>query len=540
MTKTDVLPFFSRAVSWMLEGPSHVLLSLTCALIAWYALDFLSRPQYFGIPGPFLAKFSDLWLTRQAMRGDRWRVVDDLHRRYGKVVRLAPNHISIADADALNPIYGHSTGTLKEERFYSGFVPPAPAVRGLFNTTNRAEHTRKRKAVSHAFSPKQIVSFEHFIRKDVQLLLDRWDEFCKAAEEKQTEGPRGLKGYAWLDSLEWMNFFAFDTIGDLAFGSTFGMLESGKDVAMAEVEDANGNKETKKCSAVETINLRGEVSATIGLVPYWLRPLTLRLPWFAKRLQAVRTLTGIALARVNDRLVNGSERDDLLAALQSAKDEKGEQMEKRELTAEALTQLIAGSDTTSNTSCAILYHLGSTPDALKKLQVELDKELVNAEDVPLMSDVDRLPYLQGVLNESMRTHGTSSIGLPRVLPAQGAVIAGHFFPGGSVLSVPTYTIHHDASVWGADARQYRPDRWLDANYKKKTEKAFNPFSVGPRACVGRNVALAELSILIAALIHRYDFVLEEPEKFFQTREGFLKKPVELRIGIKRRGSARAS
>ncbi|CEH16460.1 Cytochrome P450 CYP3/CYP5/CYP6/CYP9 subfamilies [Ceraceosorus bombacis] len=315
-----------------------------------------------------------------------------------------------------------------EERFYSGFVPPAPAVRGLFNTTNRAEHTRKRKAVSHAFSPKQIVSFEHFIRKDVQLLLDRWDEFCKAAEEKQTEGPRGLQGYAWLDSLEWMNFFAFDTIGDLAFGSTFGMLESGKDVAMAEVEDANGNKETKKCSAVETINLRGE----------------------------------------------------------SAKDEKGEQMEKRELTAEALTQLIAGSDTTSNTSCAILYHLGSTPDALKKLQVELDKDLVNAEDVPLMSDVDRLPYLQG-----------------------------------------------------ADARQYRPDRWLDADYKKKTEKAFNPFSVGPRACVGRNVALAELSILIAALIHRYDFVLEEPEKFFQTREGFLKKPIELRIGIKRRGSARA-
>lgn len=119
------------------------------------------------------------------------------------------------------------------------------------------------------------------------------------------------------------------------------MLENGRDEAKACVEDENGNVKTSICSAVETINLRGEVSATLGVAPVWLRPYLVKLPWFAERMRAVKTLTGIALARVNDRLEHGSERDDLLAKLQSATDERGEQMGKMELTAEALTQLVS-------------------------------------------------------------------------------------------------------------------------------------------------------------------------------------------------------
>lgn len=72
--------------------------------------------------------------------------------------------------------------------------------------------------VSHTFAPKSIIAFEPFIRREIQLLLDRWDEFCSKAKEQNTQGPRGLNGRAWLDALMWLNFFAFDTIGDLAFG----------------------------------------------------------------------------------------------------------------------------------------------------------------------------------------------------------------------------------------------------------------------------------------------------------------------------------
>lgn len=312
------------------------------------------------------------------------------------------------------------------------------------------------------------------------------------------------------------------------------MLEKGADDTRVELVDAKGNKTVTSCAAVQIINERGEYSATLGTAPSWMRPYLAKLPWFKKRLASVKKLTGIAASRVNERLENGSDREDLLAKLQNAKDDRGEQMGKMELVCEALTQLIAGSDTTSNTSCAIIYHLCSTPHAMKKLQAELDESLKDAEDVPLFSDVQDLPYLQAVLSESLRFHSTSALGLPRSVPPGGATIGGHFFAEGSVVSVPSYTIHREKSVYGEDAEEYNPDRWLAPGARQKFEKAFVPFSVGPRACVGRNVAMQELSILIAALIRRYDIVLKHPDMPLDTVEGFLRKPTVCEVGFLRR------
>lgn len=80
---------------------------------------------------------------------------------------------------------------------------------------------------------------------------------------------------------------------------------------------------------------------------------------------------------MRDRLANAAniERADLLARLMEGKDENGEPLGRDELTAEALTQMIAGSDTTSNTSCALLFHVLKNPEAWKKLQMELDERL---------------------------------------------------------------------------------------------------------------------------------------------------------------------
>lgn len=86
--------------------------------------------------------------------------------------------------------------------------------RGLFNTRDRAEHTRKRKIVSHSFSQRSVAEFEPYIISTFGILLKKWD----ALSEKQS-------GKAWIQLLDWMNALAFDVIGDLAFGSTFGMLE---------------------------------------------------------------------------------------------------------------------------------------------------------------------------------------------------------------------------------------------------------------------------------------------------------------------------
>jgi benzoate 4-monooxygenase len=92
----------------------------------------------------------------------------------------------------------------------------------------------------------------------------------------------------------------------------------------------------------------------------------------------------------------------------------------------------------------------------------------------------------------------------------GLVIAGRAFTAGTVLSVPSYTIHRDPAVWGADVEAFRPERWFEDDRKDAMQRTFNPFSVGPRACVGRNLASLELQIIVASILRRFHFVLAKP------------------------------
>ncbi|KAI0698054.1 cytochrome P450 monooxygenase pc-bph [Cerioporus squamosus] len=526
-------------VSWTLVGLSAVLL----VHLVPYVLDPHAIRAY---PGPLLARLSDLWLGWVAAHGHRSERVHELHQKYGTFVRIAPNHLSISDPDALQVVYGHGTGTLKSE-FYDAFVS---IQRGLFNTRSRPQHARKRKIVSHIFSQKSVLEFEPHVRTHLALLFKQWDKLCDGGVKglSGTEGEggwRGRDGRVWFDCLPWYNYLAFDIIGDLAFGSPFGMLIACKDsapvavshkAAMAAYGDtAARNIEIQHFPAVQVLNDRGEYSASLGVLPPHWRPLAKRIPWFSRGNQAVQRLAGIAVAAVAQRLADPqNDRVDLLAKLQEGRDDNGDPMGREELTAEALTQLIAGSDTTSNSSCAITYHLARNPHVQHKLQQELDEALAGDDDpVPTYESVKRLPYLEAVINEALRIHSTSGIGLPRLVPEGGLTVCEKFFPEGTVLSVPTYTIHRDKSVWGEDVEAFRPERWFEQD-KVAVQKTFNPFSFGPRSCVGRNLANLELLVIVASIFRRYDFVLEDPDKELDTREGFLRKPVECKVGMRRR------
>ncbi|KII87769.1 hypothetical protein PLICRDRAFT_176536 [Plicaturopsis crispa FD-325 SS-3] len=516
---------------------------VVCAHVIPYFVD----PHGFrSIPGPFLAKFSDLWLGWVSAHGHRSEIVHELHRKYGKFVRIAPNHVSVADPDALQTVYAHGKGTLKPD-FYDAFVSESLG-KGLFNTRDRVEHTRKRKIVSHVFSLKNVLEFEPNVRTYVGQLIQQWDRLFDRAV-KGLSGPEGEGGWTgrngrlWLDCLPWYNYLAFDIIGDLAFGSPFGMIMAAKDsapVATSHKETMNSyGIESAACQvteipAVQILNDRGEYSMSLGVLPPWWRPFAQKLPWFSVGKQAVHNLAGLAVAAVAKRLTTPTDRVDLLSKLQEGKDDAGQPMGRRELTAEALTQLIAGSDTTSNSSCAITYYLALNRHAQEKLQKELDDAL-GADDDPVVTyeQVKRLSYLDACINETLRIHSTSAIGLPRAAPEEGILVLDKTFPEGAIFSVPSYTIHRDTGVWGDDVDQFRPERWFERD-GAAIQKAFNPFSYGPRACVGRNLAVMELQVIIASILRRFDFVLEAPDKPFDTREGFLRKPLDCKVGIKRR------
>ena len=316
------------------------------------------------------------------------------------------------------------------------------------------------------------------------------------------------------------------------------MLEKEKDEATIQKTPTSP---PKTAPAIQVLNRRGEVSGTLGCFPQ-LKPYAKHLPdkFFSQGVEAVENLAGIAIARVNQRLEDPDiGRVDLLARLMEGKDASGEKLGREELTAEALTQLIAGSDTTSNTSCALLYWCVRTPGVVEKLQKELDDNI--GEGVPSYDAVKDLPYVQKVIWETMRIHSTSSLGLPRLVPMaspenpspKNCDILGYSFPPGTALSVPAYTIHHSKELWGDDADEFVPDRWDDSRITEKQRDSFIPFSYGPRSCVGRNVAEMELRLITSVLFRNFSF-LDEHDGEMETREGFLRKPLGYNVGIRRR------
>ena len=187
----------------------------------------------------------------------------------------------------------------------------------------------------------------------------------------------------------------------------------------------------------------------------------------------------------------------------------------------------------------MVYYLAGHPDCMRKLQRELDDALATeAEPVPLYESIKTLPYLEAVVNETMRLHSALGQGLERVVPEDGLEVLGHIFAPGTILSVPSYDIHLDATVWGADASSFRPERWFEVE-SSVANKSFLPFSFGPRACIGRNLALMDIPVIVATVVRRYDFVLEDASKpdVLPVQEGFLRKPEHCRVGVRLREAA---
>ncbi|KAK5628879.1 hypothetical protein RRF57_004594 [Xylaria bambusicola] len=487
------------------------------AFCYWILPYFTTYKHLRHLPGPFLGKFSNLWLALGARNG----------QKYGRVVRVGFNHVSIATPEGLRVVYAHGNGFLKDI-FYNAFISGVP---GLFNVRDRAEHTRKRKIVAHAFSPGAVHDFEPYMSANLQRWVNQLDRIAATP---------GKDGYARLNIMPWCTFIAFDIIGDLAFGAPFGMVSRGRD----ECESARPGEPATYVPGAETLNRRGEVCSTLGLLPA-LRPWAKHLPdpFFSKGLRSVKNLHGIAAAAVTKRLENTEgtqsgipQRRDILEMLCRSKDADGHAMQRDELVSETLTQLIAGSDTVSNTACAVIYWIlhgerQSPGTIVPRLQAELDEAIAANSSISTHGEVKNLQFLRLCIDEAMRLHSTSAIGLPRIVTAKSGVFCeNEHFPEGTVLSVPSYTLHHTSDIWGPDVEEFRPERWLNATPRQKM--SFNPFSFGPRACVGQNVAHMELALIIGTAFHRYDFRLYQQK--LESHEGFSKKPVECWVGIKLR------
>lgn len=229
----------------------------------------------------------------------------------------------------------------------------------------------------------------------------------------------------------------------------------------------------------------------------------------------------------------GVERRDLLELmLISADPDTGMRLDDDNIVRQVLTFLIAGHETTSSALSFALWFLASRPDVLARARSEVDSMWPGGDGPDVaFEQVPKLRYLRRVVDESLRLWPTAPGYFRRA--TRDTTLGGYHFGAGDWLLVVVLQLHRDRGVWGADAEEFDPDRFLPENVRARPAQAYKPFGTGLRACIGRQFAYHEMLLALALLIHRYDFV-PEPGYELRVREQLTLKPEGFRMRITHR------
>ncbi|EKG12711.1 Cytochrome P450 [Macrophomina phaseolina MS6] len=179
-----------------------------------------------------------------------------------------------------------------------------------------------------------------------------------------------------------------------------------------------------------------------------------------------------------------------------------------QMAAHASDFVVAGSETTATALSCITYYLQKRPNILRKLQDEVRSAFSSYGEIDSES-TQRLKYLKAVCLEAMRVYPPLPFSLPRVVPAGGADVDGHYLPGGTIVSTNPFAASMSSANF-IDPWEFRPERWLGENTADDLE-ASQPFSHGPRSCLGRSLGWMELRTFLAKMHFEYDFELLDPE-----------------------------
>lgn len=203
---------------------------------------------------------------------------------------------------------------------------------------------------------------------------------------------------------------------------------------------------------------------------------------------------------------------DIMTKILLAHEADPEKMTRGDLVTMCQSNIGAGSDTTSITLSAILYNLVKHPNTFKKLREELDlAEKDGRVSNPItFKESQSLPYLQAVIKEALRIHPATGLTMPRVVPQSGTTIANTFFPSGTTVGINAWVAHRNTLIYGNDAENWRPERWLEYEEQGKmaeVERYSLGFGLGSRTCIGKNISLLEIAKVIPALVREFDFEL---------------------------------
>ncbi|CAI6333040.1 unnamed protein product [Periconia digitata] len=507
MLLNEVLPVLAQY--WPL-----VLASVT---IGWLLNNKFSRGLN-KYPGHWLAGYTDWWRFWDVWgRNHQWTVID-LHREHGDIVRLGPNVLSFADPRAIKVIYGLNKGMIKSD-FYpvQNAVSKGRRLQSLFSTVDENYHAKYRRCVNSAFAMSSLVNYEPLVSSTMSVFLDKTQELYANTGDS-------------CNFSQWLQYFAFDVIGDLTWSKRLGFVEENRDVD----------------GIVAFLQKFLSYAGPIGQMPIldlFLEKNPLRL--FAQRIGLSNTVFPVTLfaqSRSNERAgqihkiksyglqeEQGSTRGvDLLSKFAQAAFDHPEFMDDTRILTSCTSMVFAGSETTAISLSSVFYFIVRHPQVYAKLMQELDDAVANgvvearSDKTVSWSESQKLPYLDAVIQESFRLHPAPGLNLERIVPPQGMDVLGTFVPGGTIIGCNAWVLHRRPEVFGADVDVFRPERWIEAKPEQlRVMKAtMFQFGAGARTCIGKNVSLLEVYKLVPSFLRRFEIELEHPGAEWKTHNAW--------------------
>ncbi|KAH8585652.1 cytochrome P450 monooxygenase-like protein [Bisporella sp. PMI_857] len=498
----QILSIISKFVSIVLTVA--VLYSIYQIAVVVYNLYFHPLAKFPGPASRTGVHLGDYW---HFLNGTHHQSLKELHDKYGDVVRIRPDALTFSTAGAWKDIYGSRPGKgqiPKDPRFYG--VGGEGGTDIIFS--NDEDHSRIRKLISHAFSDAAL--------RQQEVILTKYFDLLVQGLKAKIDGPDAGN----VDLTKWYNFLTFDVIGDMCFGESFGALESG------EYHIWMGN-------LFQGIKFARFLSAATFYEPLLtiLRALIKVIPSIAK---AKREHQEFCLKKTAKRLDLKTDRTDFMSYILRHNDERG--MTRAEIENTSGLLIIAGSETTSTLLTGATYLLLSNPDAYAKLKEEVHGAFKTAEEITLTS-TSRLPFLHACLEEALRLYPPVPNALPRRLGADPAIIDGNFVPGNTSIAVSQWAAYHsDKNFYQPEA--FVPERWLSnppVQYRNDKREAFNPFSTGPRNCIGKNLAYNEMRSVMARMVWHFDMELcNKNETWMDQKVYFMWEKLALNVRLSHR------
>ncbi|RYP06472.1 hypothetical protein DL765_009481 [Monosporascus sp. GIB2] len=511
-----------------------VLLPLFLVLRALYRRYASPLRRY---PGPFLASFSRLWKVISTVKGQTNYDHIQLHQRYGPIVRIAPNEVSMSSPTAARTLLSAGKRFYKTD-FYAVFPPPQNA--DIFTEIREDVHAMKKKVANVPYSMAAMRQLSPFIDDTIEVLVARLGEFCPDASKGQgtAKGYEKLTGRHVVDLGAWLHYFAFDVLGEVAFGRSFGFLAAGVDVE----------------GAIKTIDDMQRYNGVVGQVPefdYLLRrnPLAKLIPSLDPNNSLITRIAQEEMSKrrpfdIEKEGKGGSSdgREDLLASLIKGHLKDPEKFGEGDVFAVSHGAIFAGSDSTASTMQSFFWHVLTAPRVYANLLAEIDAS-IEAGTILSSGNIEwlqaqNLPYFQACLKEAMRLRPAVGLNITRYIPPEGAEIEGHHFKGGTRVAVNGWVLHRDKQIFGQDADFYRPERWLENTENAKVmERYMFQFGGGSHVCIGRNLALLEINKVVPRLLRDFRFELVHPNRELKAKSTFFVVQEGLEVFITRRNKA---